>query len=187
MRLETGALGGHTAVFDITGKNIVCENGRCAVMLGPHSAVNGVVHVEGVTAKSCAYAVTIGLGGVKKQELARNPNAKSGQFAVGSSIKNVHAIFGRNAQIKTHALLEIPEEYLDDLRLRKVTKFFDGPSIGAVKDSTEGHYRVIVENVTLEGFQYNNDTEILTPKDTRPGKWWQALEKWKSDRGISDE
>ena len=156
-------------------------------MLGPHSAVNGFVHVDGVTAKSCAYVVTIGLGGVKKQELARNPNAKAGQFAVGSSIKNVHAIFGRDAQIKTHAILEIPEEYLDDLRLRKVSKFFDGPSIGAVKDSTEGIYHVIVENVTLDGFKYNNDKKILTPEDRRQGKWAQALKKWKSDRGISDD
>jgi hypothetical protein len=187
LRLETGALGGHTAVFDVTGRNIVCENGRCAVMLGPHSAVNGSVHVDGVTAKSCAYAVTIGLGGVKKQELARNPDAKDGRFADGSSIKNIRAIFGHDAQIKTHAILEIPEEYLDDLRLRKVSKFFDGPSIGAVKDSTEGHYRVIVEDVTLDGFKYNNDKKILTPEDARPGKWWQALQKWKSDRGISDE
>jgi len=187
LRLETGALGEHTAVFDVTGKNIVCENGRCAVMLGPHSAVNGFVHVDGVRAKSCAYAVTIGLGGVKKQELERNPNAKAGRFANGSSIRNVNAIFGPDAQIKTHAILEIPEEYLDDLRLRKVTKFFDGPSIGAVKDSTEGAYHVIVENVTLNGFKYNNDRKILTPEDTRPGKWWQALDKWKSAREISEE
>ena len=187
LRLETGALGGHTAVFDITGENISCENGRCAVMLGPHSAVNGLVHVDGVRAKSCAYAVTIGVGGVKKQELARNPDAKDGRFADGSSIKNVHAIFGRDAQIKTHAILEIPEEYLDDLRLRKVTKFFDGTSIGAVKDSTAGAYHVIVENVTLDGFKYNNDKKILTPEDRRPGKWWQALKEWESDRGISDE
>ena len=187
LRLETGALGGHTAIFDITGKNIISENGRCAVMLGPHSAVNGFVHVDGVMAKSSAYAVTIGFGGVKKQELARNPNAQNGRFADGSSIKNVHAIFGCDAQIKTHVILEIPEEYLDDLRLRKVSKFFDGPSIGAVKDSTEGAYHVIVENVTLDGFKYNNDKKILTPEDRRPGKWAQALKKWKSDRGIAPE
>lgn len=187
LRLETGALGGHTAVFDISGRNIVCENGRCAVMLGPHSAVNGFVHVDGVTAKSCAYAVQLGFGGVKKEELARNPDATSGRFADGSSIKNIHAIFGNDAQIKTHAILEIPEAYFDDLRLREVSKFFDGPSIGAVKDATEGAYHVNIENVTLEGFEYNKDKKILTPEDTRPGKWAHALRKWKSDRGISEE
>ena len=95
--------------------------------------------------------------------------------------------FGRDAQIKTHAILEIPEEYHHDLRLRKVSKFFDGPSIGAVKDSTKGAYHVIIENVTLEGFKYNSDKKILTPEDARPGKWPQALKRWKSDRGISDQ
>jgi hypothetical protein len=65
----------------------------------------GLVDDDGVTAKSSGYAVTIGLGGVKKQELARNPNAKNGRFADGSSIKNVHAIFGTTAQIKTHAMM----------------------------------------------------------------------------------
>ena len=76
---------------------------------------------------------------------------------------------------------------LDDLELRWFSKFFEGPSIGAVRDSTEGHYHVIVEHVTLDGFKYNNDKTILTPKDARPGKWWQTLDQWKSDRGISDE
>ena len=187
LRLETGALGNHTAVFDITARNVTCENGRCAVMLGPHSAVNGFVHVDGVTAKSCTYAVTIGLGGVKKAELARNPNATHGRFADGSSIRNIHAVFGTNAQIKTHAILEVPEEYYDELRLRDYPKFFDGPSIGAVKDSTKGAYRVIVENVTLEGFKHNKDKKILTPDDARPGKWAQELRKWKAARGISAE
>ena len=187
LRLEIGAVGEHTAIFDITGKNISCENGRCAVMLGPHSAVNGLVHVDGVKTTSCAYAVTVGLGGVKEAELARNPDAENGSFAEGSSIKNIHATFGNDAQIKTHATLEIPEEYFDDLRLRDDPKFLDGPSIGAVKDSTAGAYHVIIENIALEGFKFNNDKKILTPKDARPGKWAQELKMWKSVRGVSNE
>jgi hypothetical protein len=187
LRLETGAVGEHTGVFDITGKNIVCEDGRCGVMLGPHSAVNGFVHVDGVTAIGCSYAVQLGLGGVKAQELVRNPEATNGRFADGSSIRNIHAVFGNHAQIKTHALLEIPEEYYDDLDLRWFSKFFEGPSIGAVKNSTEGAYQVIIENVTMEGFKYNNDKMILTPDDVRPGKWAHLLRDWKAERGISDE
>ena len=187
LRLETGAVGDHTAVYDITARNITSENGRCAVMLGPHSANNGLVHVDGVTSKSSTYAVTIGRGNVKKAEQARNPDAKPGRFADGCSIKNIHAIFGKDAQVKTHEMMNIPEEYYDDLRLRKVTKFFDGPSIGAVKDYTNGTYRVDIENVTLEGFKYNAEKKILTPEDARPGKWAQALRKWKSDRDIPIE
>ena len=187
LRLETGAVGDKTAVYDITARNVVNEDGRCAVMLGPHSAMNGVVKVDGVLARSSTYAVTMGKGGVKAAELKHNPDATDGIFAEGSYVKNIHAVFGTTAQIKTHAMMSIPEEYYDDLELRWFSKFFEGPSIGAVKDSTEGHYHVIIENVTLEGFKYNNDKEILTPKDARPGKWAHALRKWKSDRGISDK
>jgi hypothetical protein len=187
LRLETGAVGDKTAIYDITARNVVSEDGRCAVMFGPHSAMNGVAKVDGVLARSSAYAVTMGKGGVKEAELKRNPDATDGVFAEGSYVKNVHAVFGKTAQIKTHAMMDIPEEYYDDLELKWFSKFFEGPSIGAVKDSTEGHYHVIIENVTLEGFKYNNDKKILTPQDARPGKWWRALKKWKSDRGISDE
>ena len=184
VRLETGAVGEHTAVFDITGKNITCENGRCAVMLGPHSAPNGWVHFDGVTAKSCTYAVQMGKGNVKKKEKARNPDARSGRFADGCSIKNIHAIFGKAAQIKTHAIQSIPDAYLDDLTFFQDPKFFIGPSIGAVSDGTEGSYRVDLANITLEGFTHNNEKLILTPGDARPGKWWTALNEWKAARGY---
>ena len=184
LRLETGAVGEHTAVYDITGKNILCENGRCGVMLGPHSAVNGVVRVDGVRTTSCTHAVQAGMGGVKESELERNPNAKPGSFAEGTSIRNIHAIFGMQAQIKKHSMLDIPEEYYDDLKLWDDDKFFTGPSIGAVKDATEGNYEVIIENVTQQGFTHNVHKPILTPQDTRPGRWAQVFKKWKSERGI---
>lgn len=187
LRLETGAVGDKTAVYDITGRNIVNENGRCAVMLGPHSAMNGVVKVDGVRSISSAYAVSIGLGGVKEAELKHNPDASDGVFAKGSYIRNIHAIFGMHAQVKTHVFLSIPDEYHDDLKLRWENKFFEAPSIGAVKDYSGDHYDVIVENVTMEGFRYNAERPILTEADLPSGKWANAVKKWKSDYGVSDE
>lgn len=183
LRLETGAVGPQTAVYDITAENVTCENGRCAVMFGPHSAMNGAVNVDGVTAISCTYAVSIGLGGVKKAQLEIEPDATEGVFADGSTVRNIRAVFGRKAQVKTHAMLHIPEEYYDDLDLRWEDKFFEGPSIGGVKDTTGGHYRVNIENVTLEGFKYNADKPVLTEKDARPGNRWDELRKWKDARG----
>jgi hypothetical protein len=180
LRLETGAVGLRTGVYNITAKNVVNENGRCAVMFGPHSAVNGVVKVDGVLSKSSTYAVSMGKGGVKEAQLRIEPDATDGSFAEGSYVKNIHAVFGRHAQVKTHAMLAIPEEYYDDLKLRWFDKFFEGPSIGAVKDSTQGHYRVRIENVTMEGFTYNADKPILTDEDERPGKWGEELRKWKA-------
>lgn len=184
LRLETGAVGLHTAVYDVTAKNVTCEDGRCAVMFGPHSAINGLVQVENVLTNSCTYAVTIGKGGVKEAQLKIEPDAKDGIFAEGSYVKNIHAVFGKTAQVKTHAMLSIPEEYYDDLNLRWFNKFFEGPSIGAVKDATEGWYHVDIRNVTMAGFKYNADKPILTKADARPGKWGQELRKWKTNRGI---
>ncbi len=187
LRMETGALGDKTAIYDITGKNIVNENGRCAVMLGPHSAMNGVVKVDGVKAIGSAFAVQIGKGGVKEKELEQNPDATDGIFAEGSYVKNIHAIFGMHAQVKSHSFLSIPKEYHDDLDLRWEDKFFEGPSIGAVKDTSGDHYNVIVKNVTMEGFKYNADKPILTEADMPSGKWARAVSEWKSGHGISEE
>ncbi|MFC1764910.1 hypothetical protein ACFL6U_22920 [Planctomycetota bacterium] len=187
LRLETGAVGPQTAVYDITAQNVTCEDGRCAVMFGPHSAVNGVAQVDGVVTIGCAYAVTMGKGGVKEAQLKIDPEATDGTFAKGSTVRNIHAVFGKTAQIKTHAMLEIPEEYYDDLNLRWFNKFFEGPSIGAVKDTTEGHYHISIGNVTMEGFKYYADKPILTEADFRPGKWGKELQKWKTARAISDE
>ncbi|WP_442509217.1 hypothetical protein SH528x_000773 [Novipirellula sp. SH528] len=184
LRLETGAVGLHTAVYNITGKNIVCENGRCAVMMGPHSAVNGKVNIENVTAKGCSYAVQIGLGGVKESQLKLDPNAKPGSFAKGSSIKNIHAVFGMNAQVKKHSMQMIPEEYLKDLRLWYDGKFFSGPSIAPVQNETEGRYEVIIENVTSEGFEHHKN--IVTDEDARPGKWSKTFDDWKSKYGTKE-
>jgi len=184
LRLETGAVGDKTAVYDITGKNIVNENGRCAVMLGPHSAMNGVVKIEGIKTKGSAFAVSIGTGGVKEAELNHNPDATDGVFAEGSYVKNIHAIFGMHAQVKTHVFLSIPKEYHDDLDLRWENKFFDAPSIGAIKDTSGDHYDVIVENVTMEGFKYNADKPILTEADIPSGKWATAVSKWKSEHLV---
>jgi hypothetical protein len=94
--------------------------------------------------------------------------------------------FGSKAQVKSHGILEIPEAYYDDLNLRWEAKFFEGPSIGAVKDSTGDAYHVIVENVTREGFTYYRDHPILTPKDFRKGKWAQVFKRWKAERGIAN-
>ncbi|MDF7822620.1 glycosyl hydrolase family 28-related protein [Pontiellaceae bacterium B12227] len=185
LRLETGALGDKTAVYDITAKNITNENGRCAVMFGPHSAMNGLVQVENVKSISSTYAVSIGKGGVKKKELENNPDATDGIFAEGSYVKNITAVFGKTAQVKGQMMMFIPEEYYDDLDLVWENKFFRGPSIGGVKDAAEGHFTINIENVKLEGFKYNADKPIITPADARPGKWGTELRKWKAEHGAA--
>ncbi|QBG48823.1 hypothetical protein EGM51_15965 [Verrucomicrobia bacterium S94] len=183
LRLETGALGDKTGVYDITAEHVVNENGRCAVMFGPHSAMNGLVKVENVKSISSAFAVTMSKGGVKKKELERNPDAADGVFAEGSYVKNITAVFGKAAQVKTHMIMYMPEEYYKDLDLVWEDKFFRGPSITAVKDETEGHFTVRTENIRMEGFVYYRDKPVITPDDARPGNKFGEIEKWKQEFG----
>ncbi|MDZ8120039.1 hypothetical protein P9H32_15515 [Pontiella sp. NLcol2] len=186
LRLETGAGFLHTGVFNITARNIVCENGRCAVMMGPHSAMNGKVTIENVKAIGCTYAVQLGQGGVKANALKLNPNAKPGIFSKGSSIKNIHAVFGMNAQLKNASMQLIPEAYFKDLRLWYDNKFMSGPSIAPVYDASEDQYDVTLSLITAEGFTYNKDKKILFPEDAREGKWAVTFKNWKSKYGTRE-
>lgn len=154
-RLETGAGAENGGIDNITAKNIYCENGLSAALLGPHKSQNGVVVIDGVIAKSCATGVQMGPGFIEKRNLG-NPNYKQGKFADGTTIKNVHVIFGTNAPIALKSLGSIPEEYLKDLRWEKsANNRLRGPSIAAVRDSTSDSWNPIIENVTSEGFKYN--------------------------------
>ena len=72
------------------------------------------------------------------------------------------------------------------MNLRWENKFFEGPSIGAVKDTSGDHYNVLIENVTMEGFKYNNDKPTLTEVDMPTGKWGRPLQKWRDQYGVSN-
>lgn len=174
LRLESGADYMHVGLYDLTAKNITCVNGRAAVMLGPHSAKNGIVTVDSVKAISCSYAVTFGDGGVKEGA----PDQTPGYFSDSSSVSNIHAIFGNYSQVKGSKFLAIPTtDYYEDMKMFSDNKFFDAPSIGGVFDGAST-YTINIENVTLEGFEYNNDKAILTDADNRPGKWGTEKTNW---------
>ncbi|CAA6696532.1 MULTISPECIES: hypothetical protein [unclassified Lentimonas] len=182
-RMETGAVGDKTAIYDITGKNIVNENGRCAVMMGPHSAKNGLVQVEQVKTIGSAFGVMVGSGHVKKKQLEKYPDSTSGSFSKGSYVKDIHVVFGMKAQVKGQLIMWIPEQYYADLNLRWENKFFEGPSLGGIRDGSGGTSNIQFKNVTLEGFSYNADKPILTEEDARLGSPWPELDKWKAQYG----
>lgn len=174
-RLETGAGGHNGGIHNITAKNLYCENGSSAVLLGPHKAQNGVVRIDGVTVKSCAYAVTMGPGYVEKRN-QDDPFYKPGRFADGTTVKNIHAIFGTNAAISLKGLANVPREYLPELRFDpndRVLKRVRGPSVGVVKDRTGDSWNPIIENVTSEGFKYNKG--ILKIDEKQPRNWRELL------------
>lgn len=176
-RLETGAGGIHGGVHDITAKNIYCEDGSSAACLGPHTAQNGVVKIDGVRTKGCAWAVTMGPGFVEKHRLG-DPRSKPGIFADGTIVENVHAVFGTNAAVSLKGIGGLPKEYLKMLKFDpndKPRKRVRGPSIGAVKDSTGDAWNPIIKNVTSEGFTYNKGIIRVDKKADREN--WRTVLK----------
>lgn len=174
LRLESGANTMHVGLYDLTAKNITCVNGRSGVMMGPHSAKNGVVTIDSVKTISCSYAIQFGDGGVKEDA----PDQTPGYFSDSSSVTNIHAVYGNNSQVKGSKFLAFPTtDYYELMRIWADNKFFDAPSIGAVFDGAST-YSVNIENVTMEGFDYFNDKPILTDADHRPGKWGTEKTNW---------
>jgi len=128
MRLECGVrptspeqLGG---LFDLEGRNIKCENGYVALLLGPHSTHCGVVKVDGIEAISCEFAVKFTGGFVSKNpnKVARGEGPEPGTFAKGTTVKNIRAVFGMDAQRSPKHLpytpVELREHVVEDRPLQ---------------------------------------------------------------------
>ncbi|WP_139958679.1 glycosyl hydrolase family 28-related protein [Flavicella sediminum] len=189
LRLEVGANILHVGVFDITAKNIVCEKGGVAVLMGPHSAKFGTVKIDGVTSIGCGFAVIITDGHVKHGA----PDQTPGYFGNDSYVKNIRAIFGTEGLFKgNYFSFAANDAYYDLVKIWYKGKFLSAPSIAAVKVRTTT-YKVKVENITMEGFTYFNDKPILTDNDTTIKNWQQEKNKWvkghqgpqwKTDKGV---
>ncbi len=178
-RLEVGAANKNVGVFDLTAKNIINEDGRCSVMINPHSAKCGKVTVDGVKAISSGWAVQIGDGHVKENA----PDQTIGWFDSSSSIKNVTAVWGNTAQFRADQLLFFPNrDNYNDIKLWSDGKFMVGPCFGAVANSAK-NYKINVEKVKLHGFPegYENYA-VISKKSLREGNKWKEKEAWGIDR-----
>ncbi|VGO19318.1 hypothetical protein [Pontiella sulfatireligans] len=153
----------YRGVWDITARNISCQDGHCAVILGPHFTKNGVVKIYDVRSESCAFAVKVGHGYVGSRHEG-NPNLKPGSFAPGTWVKNIHAVYGVNAQLHTKDAVLLPEErlHLFQPKTEKGGLVGRGPSVSAVLNM--GGYAKI-ENVTCEGFG-NKVDPVITKENT---------------------
>ena len=153
LRLETGAGGLYEGVYDIRAVNVRNCNGRAAVLMQPHCSSNGKVAVDSVYSNSSSFAVLIHAGFLDRHH-KNNPDARPGVYASDSYINHVHAVYGDKAQV------DCKEVYLAEERnygKYKPSEFaphesMTGPSLAAVYDTTDGSYRVTVNDVTSEGF-----------------------------------
>lgn len=163
LRLETGSgpmnkaqFGG---VFDIEAENISVANGHGGVACWPHGMKNGVCHIKNVTALSSGGAFEIGEQPEGSADFKSSGHA--GTFGAGTSVKNVTAKFGFNAQLKTKDLLHTPREYWD---------MIGKPGTRAIIEPAPAHTCVsITTNVPIEydestfkaiGFKYGDPIRI---------------------------
>ncbi|WP_111709773.1 hypothetical protein [Lutibacter citreus] len=186
-RLEVGANNKNVGVFDMSAKNVICEDGKVAVMMGPHSAKNGIVTVDGILAIGCVKAFSMGDGHVKKNA----PDQTPGWFDSKSSVKNIHAIYGESAQLKGTSLgLYKDPKYLEKLKMWSDEKFFSGPSLGVISEQPKA-YSVSISNVTHSGFPFNPsvvEKEVENRHDTKKA-WTKSHtgEKWMTDKGVVND
>eukprot|EP00040_Diaphanoeca_grandis_P040772 m.262114 g.262114 ORF g.262114 m.262114 type:complete len:399 (+) comp44436_c0_seq1:218-1414(+) len=99
LRMETGV--GYPGAFvgNITAKNIICRNGKNAVMVLPHQQQNGRFTMENVKSYSCLTTVDIGSGYVDPY---RHPGVPAGRYSNDSSIVGVLGVYGTSAQVEVN-------------------------------------------------------------------------------------
>ena len=154
----------------VYGRNISCKNGAHALMLSPHTIVQGIVDVRDITGISCESAVSAMFGFLSEskgqEDSSGNPlnGHAPGTFSEESVITNVSATFGTKAQVRSARLKFVPctlksyisaDKNLDD-------ESYESPSLAAIlylalEDYTSfnnpaGRYQVVLDNVTHTGF-----------------------------------
>ncbi|BAX81103.1 glycosyl hydrolase family 28-related protein [Labilibaculum antarcticum] len=170
LRLETGnnkmnklQVGG---ISDIFAKNIACENGNSAVMISPHGIQNGHVEVDGVKSVNCGFAVRIGNGYVKKDQIKLG--VKPGSYASTSKVQNVTATFGETAQVKSKHFKYMPVDLRKKIQKTDDPKVHIAPSIAAVVNDAagegKGKYKIEVKNVKAIGFT-SQPKVVITGED----------------------
>lgn len=150
LRLETGAGGKWGGVFDITGHNIRNEYGLAAVMLGPHTTINGDVKIDGIISHSSARTATVGAG------FNDGKNDRKGRFGDGCELTNIKSIYGIFAQIHNKSLWGLSDSDIET----KISWAYGadgargirGPAMGAVTNAAEGIYKVKISNIIMEGY-----------------------------------
>ncbi|MFI3319070.1 MAG: hypothetical protein SNH88_07790 [Rikenellaceae bacterium] len=164
LRLETGLESMNRAqfggVWDIIGENISVVNGQSAVMCVPHGMKNGVCHFDGIT------AISSGLGfGLGESDANEDPNkghnaGYAGSFGAGTSVKNVTAVFGTNAQIKLKSLGSVPWELRDEVGEPYDGVINNAPSLGCVRIATRVPIVYDIDTFHAIGFEYGEPISI---------------------------
>jgi hypothetical protein len=132
LRLENFQ-GSATVIDDVTADDVTCTNGAEAVLMNPHNADNGEVHIENVTANSC-------FDGIK---YAYDQEFPAGNYDSTSSIDNVVVNAGTTAQVR-------------DTEGPFVGSWTIGNSGYCVERETGVPYDIQITNITCNGVPHFN-------------------------------
>lgn len=164
LRMETGSKSMNRTQFggvhDFVGQNISVANGHGGVLCGSHGMKNGIATVRDVTAFSSGTGFGIGDG----QETIDGVT-HYGSFSEGTSVRNVTAIFGFKAQIKTKELWRIPEEYLSLIgKPGRRAIIEDAPAHTCVRIATTFPVEYDLSTFVAKGFKYGDPICITEGK-----------------------
>ncbi len=170
LRLEAH-VGVTVGIYNIYGRNIYNEYGKAAVLMQPHYTHHGKVIIDGVESKSAAHTILIRKGFTSDSYAPED--AEIGSFSSDSKISNIKSVWGEKAQIEMKDVWIYDEADYDKIAKVKVGNdptFYqmEGASYDPIFDDTEGTYSVKCENISYEGFPYQNQQGILTAEMLAP-------------------
>lgn len=156
LRCETGLNSLMTApdyvnLDNAYGRNISVTNGHGGVMLGAHGRPNGHVDVDGVVAVSTLFAAAVGDGYGSSHEDITTENYG---FSPTTVIRNVHAVYGPDAQLKSKNFKDVPcplKHLISPTAFPHDPIIFPGPAAYVAKTQDP---EIEILNVTAEGFDY---------------------------------
>lgn len=170
LRLETGAVTEAPPEMNldqIFARNISITNGHGGTMMGSHVRQNGHVDIDGVRAVSSVFASSVGVGFATPAQAAKG--YKAGRFASSSVVKNVHAVFGVEAQLKPKNFEEVPAplRHLISKSVNPDGASYNGPSVAAARNLDPD---IKMTNVTMEGFEYQSSPIVGETKKKKSEK-----------------
>jgi hypothetical protein len=172
LRLESGFEGladryltDQTVIIDqIYGRNISCTNGAHAVMLSPHTIMQGIVDIRDINGISCEAAVSITSGFLSATKGQTAPDYSPGTFSEESVIANISATYGTDAQVRSIRLRYVPCALRGYISIDKNPddESYKSPALAPVYylaledyvsfNNVPGTYQVVLDNVTHSGF-----------------------------------
>lgn len=157
---------------NIWARNIECANGQSALQISPHTLDQGYFNAENITATSCEFAVVWAAGFLG--QLEQDNGLTEGSFDSTSKIRNVTAIFGQNAQMRSSRLRYIPCPLRVERSggvgvsstLNPDGESYAAPSPGSIlrEEDKLGHYALDFPDDEVTAIGYEIDAHFLPPR-----------------------